>query len=65
VHLTAAGRKVIECAFADHEAAMDRAASGLTAAERKRAADLLRKLGLAAQSRLQYLDKNRETSRGE
>src|ERR1700722_9677353 len=42
VHLTASGRNVIECAFADHEAAMDRAASGLTPAERKRAADLLR-----------------------
>src|SRR5580700_5631585 len=50
VHLTTHGRKVIECAFADHEAAMDRAASGLTRAERKRAADLLRKLGLTAQS---------------
>jgi MarR family 2-MHQ and catechol resistance regulon transcriptional repressor len=65
VHLTASGRNVIECAFADHEAAMDRAASGLTPAERKRAADLLRKLGLTAQSMLQELDKNRETSRGE
>ncbi len=65
VHLTASGRNVIECAVADHEAAMDRAASGLTPAERKRAADLLRKLGLTAQSMLQELVKNRETSRGE
>jgi MarR family 2-MHQ and catechol resistance regulon transcriptional repressor len=53
VHLTDAGHKVIACAFADHEAAMERATSGLTAAERKRAADLLRKLGLTAQSLLQ------------
>jgi MarR family transcriptional regulator, 2-MHQ and catechol-resistance regulon repressor len=65
VHLTAAGSKVIECAFSDHEAAMDHAASGLTAAERKLAVDLLRKLGLTAQSLLQELDKNRALSRGE
>jgi MarR family transcriptional regulator, 2-MHQ and catechol-resistance regulon repressor len=50
VHLTLAGRKLIECAFADHEAAMERAASGLTPAERTQAAVLLKKLGLAAQS---------------
>ena len=53
VHLTAAGRKVIACAFADHEAAMERAAGGLSPAERKRAAALLKKLGLAAQALLQ------------
>ncbi|HEV2446599.1 MAG TPA: MarR family transcriptional regulator, partial [Candidatus Sulfopaludibacter sp.] len=49
VHLTPAGRKLISCAFADHEAAMDRATSGLTPAERAQAADLVRKLGLHAQ----------------
>ena len=65
VHLTEAGRKLIECAFADHQAAMERAASGLTATERKRAAHLLRKLGLTAQSLLQDPDKNRARSRGE
>lgn len=53
VHLTAAGRKLIACAFADHEAAMERAASGLSAADRKRAAALLKKLGLTAQALLQ------------
>lgn len=65
VHLTTTGRKTIACAFADHEAAMDRAASGLTPAERKRAADLLRKLGLTAQSLLQGPNKNRALSSGE
>ena len=52
VHLTAAGRKLIDAAFADHEAAMERAVSGLTPAERTQAAALLKKLGLAAQSSL-------------
>jgi MarR family 2-MHQ and catechol resistance regulon transcriptional repressor len=65
VHLTDAGRKLIACAFADHESAMERAASGLTPAERKRATDLLRKLGLRAQSLLQEAGKNRELSSGE
>src|SRR5438309_11147565 len=48
VHLTAAGRKLISCAFADHSAAMERATSGLTAAEQAEAATLLKKLGLKA-----------------
>jgi MarR family 2-MHQ and catechol resistance regulon transcriptional repressor len=65
VHLTAPGRKVIECAFADHEAAMERATSGLTLAERKRAADLLRKLGLTAQLLLQAPHTNHELSNKE
>jgi MarR family 2-MHQ and catechol resistance regulon transcriptional repressor len=50
VHLTPSGHKLIACAFADHEAAMERAATGLAAAERERAAVLLKKLGLAAQA---------------
>ena len=50
VHLTAAGRKLISSAFEDHEAAMERATSGLTASERGEAAALLKKLGLAAQA---------------
>ena len=53
VHLTAAGRKLIASAFADHEAAMERATSGLTATERGEAAGLLKKLGLAAQGMLE------------
>jgi MarR family 2-MHQ and catechol resistance regulon transcriptional repressor len=50
VHLTACGRKLIACAFADHEAAMERAASGLTPTERARAIGLLKKLGMRAQA---------------
>jgi MarR family 2-MHQ and catechol resistance regulon transcriptional repressor len=49
VHLTGAGRKLIECAFAAHEAAMEKATGGLTPAERAEAAILLKKLGLHAQ----------------
>lgn len=50
VHLTASGRKLISCAFADHEAAMERACGGLTPAERAQATALLKQLGLHAQS---------------
>jgi MarR family 2-MHQ and catechol resistance regulon transcriptional repressor len=50
LHLTESGRNLIACAFADHEAAMERAASGLTAAERDQAIALLKKLGLRAQA---------------
>jgi MarR family 2-MHQ and catechol resistance regulon transcriptional repressor len=45
VHLTPAGQKLIEAAFADHAAAMERATAGLTAAERVQCAALLKKLG--------------------
>jgi MarR family transcriptional regulator, 2-MHQ and catechol-resistance regulon repressor len=48
VHLTEAGRKLIEAAFAEHEAAMERAASGLTPEERTDAAELLKRLGKRA-----------------
>jgi MarR family 2-MHQ and catechol resistance regulon transcriptional repressor len=65
VHLTAEGRKVIECAFADHEAAMERATSGLTPEERTLAIGLLRKLGLTAQSLLRDPNKNRALSSNE
>src|ERR1017187_4312892 len=51
VHLTEAGRKLIECAFKDHAAAMEAATSGLTAAERGEAVALLKKLGLGAQAK--------------
>ena len=53
VHLTPAGRKLIECASTDHEAAMERATSGLTPSERAEAIDLLKKLGLRAQELLE------------
>ena len=49
VHLTPPGKKLITSAFAEHEAALERAASGLTAAERERVVALLKKLGLEAQ----------------
>ena len=65
VHLTGDGRKAIACAFADHEAAMARATSGLTPGERALTIDLLRKLGLTAQSLLHDLDKNRALSSNE
>lgn len=45
VHLTPEGRKLIECAFAEHAAAMEHATSGLSPAERKEAIRLLKKLG--------------------
>jgi DNA-binding MarR family transcriptional regulator len=48
VHLTQAGRKLIECAFREHAVAMEAATSGLTAAERGEAVTLLKKLGLSA-----------------
>ena len=49
VHLTELGRKLIECAFGDHAAAMEEATKGLTVAERRQAVALLKKLGLGAQ----------------
>jgi len=52
VHLTESGRKLISCAFADHEAAMERATSGLAPAERAQAAALLKKLGIRAEELL-------------
>jgi MarR family 2-MHQ and catechol resistance regulon transcriptional repressor len=45
VHLTEAGRKLIGCAFSDHERAMERATAGLTPAERAQVVSLLKKLG--------------------
>lgn len=50
VHLTEQGRKLIECAFGDHAAAMEAATSGLSAAERAEAVVLLKKLGRSAQA---------------
>jgi MarR family 2-MHQ and catechol resistance regulon transcriptional repressor len=53
VHLTPTGRKLIACAFADHEAAMERAAQGLAPAERAEVIALLKKLGRRAQELLE------------
>jgi MarR family 2-MHQ and catechol resistance regulon transcriptional repressor len=45
VSLTDTGRALIERAFAAHEKAMERATAGLSAAERRQAVELLKKLG--------------------
>ena len=52
VHLTAEGRRLISCAFADHEAAMEHATSALTPEERRQATLLLKKLGRGAAANL-------------
>ena len=49
VHLTSPGRKLNASSIEQHEAAMERAASGLTVAERTQVVALLKKLGLEAQ----------------
>jgi len=49
VHLTAKGRKLIECAFAAHSASMNTLGENLTSAERAQAVRLLKKLGRAAE----------------
>jgi len=63
VHLTDAGRKLIESAFADHAVAMDRATDGLTPAEREQAAVLLKKLGRSAAAQLAAPSGNRSEAR--
>jgi MarR family 2-MHQ and catechol resistance regulon transcriptional repressor len=50
VHLTERGRKLIEEAFAQHQAAMETATAGLSPEERAQAIVLLKKLGLRAQA---------------
>ena len=45
VHLTDAGRKLAECAFAAHQVAMEQATAGLNESERAQAIELLKKLG--------------------
>jgi MarR family 2-MHQ and catechol resistance regulon transcriptional repressor len=49
VHLTAQGRKLIQSAFADHTAAMEQAAAGLSRRERAELLQLLKKLGFSAE----------------
>ena len=51
VHLTESGRRLIECAFANHAEALEKATRGLTPQERGQAVLLLKKLGLAAISK--------------
>jgi MarR family 2-MHQ and catechol resistance regulon transcriptional repressor len=48
VHLTPAGRKMIECAFGRHASAMERATRGLSKSERAQAIRLLKKMGAQA-----------------
>lgn len=50
VHLTEAGRTLIECAFAQHAEAMEVATEGLSKAERLQTIALLKKLGRFAES---------------
>jgi MarR family 2-MHQ and catechol resistance regulon transcriptional repressor len=45
VHLTDAGRRLVEGAFREHQAAMERVTGGLNKAERAQAIELLKKLG--------------------
>lgn len=46
--LTPKGRQMMKRIFPEHAAALERAVSGLSSAEKKQAIDLLRKLGRAA-----------------
>jgi DNA-binding MarR family transcriptional regulator len=46
--LTAAGRKLIRCAFAAHAKAMEKVVGALSSRERRDALGLLKKLGKAA-----------------
>src|SRR6266849_4370525 len=52
VHLTPAGRALITQVFATHKQAMDRAAQGLSKAERGTLIALLKKLGTTAEHQL-------------
>lgn len=52
VHLTDAGRELIEKVFAEHSAAMEEAVAEFPAEERLALIDALRKLGLSAKDRL-------------
>jgi MarR family 2-MHQ and catechol resistance regulon transcriptional repressor len=51
VELTPEGKALIEHAFREHKAAMDRAAEALSASERRTLVRLLKKLGLSAEER--------------
>ena len=57
VHLTADGKARITHVFATHKQAMDRAAHGLSKAERGTLVELLKKLGTTAERQLTEGDK--------
>jgi MarR family 2-MHQ and catechol resistance regulon transcriptional repressor len=59
VRLTPAGRSHIREIFAQHEAALEAASSGLTKAERKVLIELLKKLGIAAEQSSEATRKRR------
>src|SRR5690349_18012013 len=53
VHLTGAGRKLIDCAFAQHAEAMEQAAAGVSGRDRTELIRLLKQLGLKADELLE------------
>jgi len=63
VHLTEAGRRMIACAFADHEKAMEAAAAALAPAERAQAIALLKKLGLSCSQMAQVKETRGDPAR--
>ena len=65
VHLTAAGRKEIQCAFDAHSMAMDDLGGCLTTAERNRLATLLKKLGFAAEAAVHERSRTQSRGRGQ
>ena len=52
IHLTPAGKALITQVFTGHQAAMEKAMSGLSKAERATLTDLLRRLGTTAEAQL-------------
>jgi MarR family 2-MHQ and catechol resistance regulon transcriptional repressor len=65
VRLTAAGRKTIQKAFADHKIAMEAAASGLDRKDRAVLIGLLRRLGQTAEKQLAEQKSTSATRRNE
>jgi len=57
VRLTPVGRQMIRKAFADHKIAMEEVVSGLSAEDRGRLVDLLRRLGQSAEEKLKVQKK--------
>jgi MarR family 2-MHQ and catechol resistance regulon transcriptional repressor len=64
VHLTREGRARITLVFATHKEAMDRAAHGLSKAERGTLIELLKKLGTTAERQLSEGDTRTPMTRG-
>ncbi len=63
VRLTPAGRQMIRKAFAEHKVAMEEVVSGLSAEDRERLIDLLRRLGQTAEEKLKVQKKVGVTKR--